>query len=122
MNLGHTFAHAIEAVAGYGEWLHGEAVAAGVVACAHLSRAVAGFDAAGCARIVSLFACLGLPTRFPDLPVADLLAAMRFDKKNAGGVARFVLLEAVGRARVYENIPAARVAAAIEAAQSPPSA
>ena len=122
LNLGHTFAHAIEAVAGYGEWLHGEAVAAGIVACAHLSRAVAGFDAAGCARIVSLFARLGLPTRFPDLPSADLLAAMRFDKKNAGGVARFVLLEAVGRARVYENIPAARVAAAIEAAQSPPSA
>lgn len=120
LNLGHTFAHAIETAAGHGEWLHGEAVAAGLVACAHLSRAVAGFDAAGCARIVRLLDRLELPSVFPDLPSADLLAAMRFDKKNIGGATRFVLLEAVGRARVYENIPPARVAAAIEAARLPP--
>lgn len=65
LNLGHTFGHAIEAAAGYGAWLHGEAVAAGTVMAADLSRRLGWIDAALEGRTTALIAAAGLPTRPP---------------------------------------------------------
>ena len=90
---------------GYGEWLHGEAVAAGMVLAAELSRRVSGLAAADASRLSS--ACsvaLRLPPRPPPIPVARWLELMGRDKKATGGVLRFVLLEALGRAIVRTGV------------------
>jgi 3-dehydroquinate synthase len=96
LNYGHTFAHAIENVQGYGEWLHGEAVAAGMVLAAELS----GVDATEVARLRALLTRAGLPVAPPEGSRPKLAAAMRMDKKNLGGEIRFVLLERIGEAVV----------------------
>ena len=99
LNLGHTFAHAAEAAGGYGNWLHGEAVAFGLVAAAKLSEKVCGFAAAETARIRALLAELELPVHAPaHAAPADLLAAMAMDKKNADGEKRFILMRRIGDA------------------------
>ncbi len=96
LNYGHTFAHAIENVQGYGEWLHGEAVAAGMVLAAELS----GADPADVARLRALLTRAGLPVAPPEGSRPKLAEAMRMDKKNRGGELRFVLLERIGEAVV----------------------
>lgn len=99
LNLGHTFAHAAEAVCGYGEWLHGEAVSFGLVAAARLSEKITGFAAADTARIIALLTALRLPVRAPaGAAVDELLAAMGVDKKNKGGQKRFILMRGIGDA------------------------
>ena len=110
LNFGHTFGHAIERCQGYGEWLHGEAVAAGMVMAAHLG----GGSAA--ARIEALLERSGLPIRPPELAPADLLAAMGMDKKVQGKRLRFVLLRELGDAFVTSDYDAARLDALLEAA------
>lgn len=101
LNLGHTFAHALEAVCGYGALLHGEAVAIGLVAAAALSEKICGFSAADTARIRKLLAALQLPTQAPEnIPPARLLEAMGMDKKNSGGEKRFILMRRIGEAFV----------------------
>jgi len=104
LNLGHTFGHAIENVAGYGEYLHGEAVAVGLVAAAMLSCEL-GFIAQGdVARIQKAVSDHRLPTRLASpLPVERLLAAMRLDKKVKAGVIRFVILKEIGKAETLEH-------------------
>lgn len=102
LNLGHTFAHGIENVAGYGAWLHGEAVAVGMVAAARLSEKMCGFVAADTARIIALLRRLQLPYAFPNIDTDTLLCAMRADKKHAANKLHFVVMEAVGRARTIE--------------------
>lgn len=99
LNLGHTFAHAAETVCGYGQWLHGEAVAFGLVAAAALSVAAGGFTADERARIEQLLTDLQLPIRLPSgsTPTA-LLAAMAIDKKNVAGHKRFILMHRIGDA------------------------
>jgi 3-dehydroquinate synthase len=115
LNLGHTFGHAIEAGMGYGEWLHGEAVAAGMVMAAELS-ARAGMLARGDAeRVRTLVARAGLPTEGPALAPERLLELMQVDKKAAGGRMRFVLLEAIGKACLRGDVDEALVRAAIGA-------
>ena len=104
LNLGHTFAHAIENAAGYGEWLHGEAVAAGLVAAAKLSEAAADFPLAETARIIALLHRLELPTAFPNLMEKDLMSAMRLDKKSLDGNARFVLMKKIGASFLADGI------------------
>jgi 3-dehydroquinate synthase len=103
LNLGHTFAHAIEALA-HGEIRHGEAVAIGLVAAARLGEAT-GVAAPGLrAEIEGALVALGLPARLPaPLPVAALLAAMRADKKNVAGALRLVVPFAAGDVRVVEG-------------------
>lgn len=96
LNFGHTFAHAIEAGTGYGSWLHGEAVAAGMIIAAELSERVAGLPAADCARLRALVALAGLPVRPPSFPVARWHELMLRDKKVDAGSVRFVLLDALG--------------------------
>jgi 3-dehydroquinate synthase len=99
LNLGHTFGHAIEKTAGYGEYLHGEAVSIGLVLAARMSAALGLFDAREIPVLEALLVRNGLPVglRFP-LLLDALLEAMRRDKKNRAGKLRFVLLRGVGQA------------------------
>jgi 3-dehydroquinate synthase len=116
LNLGHTFGHAIETATGFGPWLHGEAVAAGMVMAAGLS-ARAGLLASGDAqRIEALIARAGLPTRGPKLPPERWRELIALDKKSAAGRVRFVLLEAVGRATLQAGVEQRLVDEAIAAA------
>ena len=100
LNFGHTFGHAIEAGLGYGQWLHGEAVACGMVMAADLSARLGLVDAAYAQRIAALIGRAGLPQRGPALGAERYLELMRVDKKAQGGEIRFVLLDAPGRAVV----------------------
>ena len=106
LNFGHTFGHAIEAAQGYGSWLHGEAVAAGMVLAARLS-AQQGRIATGAAdRLASILERLGLPVKPPPIAAARWLDFMGRDKKNQDGRIVLVLLEAMGRAVVVKDTPA----------------
>ncbi len=97
LNFGHTVGHALEASAGYGAFLHGEAVAIGMVAAMRLSRAYAGFSAADAARIEALIARFGLPTAMPaGWRGEEFVRAIRLDKKRAGGGVEFILLDRIG--------------------------
>jgi 3-dehydroquinate synthase len=100
LNLGHTFGHAIEAATGFGAWLHGEAVGCGMVLAADLSRRLGLLDAGSAERVAALVERAGLPVRLPPLPAPRLAELMLHDKKAEGGAPRFVLLDALGRARV----------------------
>ena len=113
LNFGHTFGHAIEAAQGYGAWLHGEAVAAGMVCASRLSERVCGLDASQSERIASLVAVARLPTAPPSIEAARWLDLMGRDKKVSDGSIRFVLLEALGRAVLRRDVAAADVLAAI---------
>ena len=100
LNFGHTIGHALEAVTGYGRFLHGEAVAVGMVAAARVSHALGVCDAATVDRIRALLGRLGLPIALPaDVETSALGAAMRADKKSAGGRIRFIAVEDIGRTR-----------------------
>jgi len=114
LNLGHTFAHAIEQASAYA-WRHGEAVAVGLVGAGLLSERL-GMAAPGlAARIEQVLAGLELPTRYTDLDPEALWAAMAHDKKWRAGVATFVLLDGIGRPRVTRDVPRADVMAVLEA-------
>jgi len=104
LNLGHTFGHAIEAATGFGPWLHGEAVAAGMVMAAELSARLGLLARTDAARIAQLLRRAGLPTRAPQIAGSQWHSLMALDKKSAGGRVRFVLLEAMGRARVQADV------------------
>ena len=100
LNLGHTFGHAIELKAGYGEWLHGEAVAAGTCMAAEFSARVGTLEPAAVGRIRQLFERLRLPVRPPPAEPGQFLAAMGMDKKVVAGQIRLVLLDRIGSARI----------------------
>jgi 3-dehydroquinate synthase len=99
LNFGHTFAHAIEHCCGYGEWLHGEAVAAGMLMAAKLS----GLPEADVDRLHALIAAAGLQVNPPDLPAEDWMRAMGMDKKVQQKRLRFVLLHSLGEAYVTDQ-------------------
>jgi len=106
LNLGHTFGHAIEAAQGYGRWLHGEAVAAGLCMAARMSAELGWLEPADVARVMQLVEQAGLPSAPPaDIAVETYLELMGRDKKNCGGRIRLVLLEALGRACVTRDYP-----------------
>jgi 3-dehydroquinate synthase len=113
LNFGHTFGHAIEAAQGYGEWLHGEAVAAGMVCAARLSQRACGLDEHATKRLVNLIAAARLPTSPPELAPQRWLDLMRRDKKVEAGAMRFVLLERLGHAVVRSDVDEADVVRAI---------
>jgi len=118
LNYGHTFAHVFEALCGYGELLHGEAVAIGMVYAARLARKLGRIDDSIVTRQANLLTALGLPTRLPDpsrLSTADLLDRMRLDKKSAGGKLRFVLPTKLGHVELVDGVGEADVVAVIEA-------
>lgn len=98
LNYGHTFGHAIEAGMGYGEWLHGEAVACGMVMAADLSARLGLIDPSTAARIKTLIERAGLPVVGPDLGADRYLELMQVDKKAEGGQIRFVVIGPLGSA------------------------
>lgn len=102
LNFGHTFGHAIEAGTGYGTWLHGEAVAAGMVLAAELSQRLGHLSEHDVARVTDLLRRARLPVRAPDLGLERYLELMGHDKKVEGGRLKFVLLEKIGAAFVGE--------------------
>ena len=116
LNFGHTFGHAIEAGTGYGAWLHGEAIAAGMVMAAELSARAGLLAAADVHRVRSLLSRAGLPVTGPALGTERLLELMALDKKVAGGRMRFVVLEAIGRAALHADLEERQVREAIVAA------
>jgi 3-dehydroquinate synthase len=107
LNFGHTFGHAIESGLGYGKWLHGEAVAAGMVMAADLSRRMELITRADVDRIIALLKRARLPVAPPGIAPGLLLELMGVDKKAEGGKLRFVLLDAIGAASVRADVPAA---------------
>lgn len=100
LNLGHTFGHAIELISGYGEWLHGEAVAAGSCMAAEFSARLGLLEAGDVARIRQLFRRFNLPVAPPPADPGQFLAAMGLDKKVIAGQIRLVLLDRIGQARI----------------------
>lgn len=114
LNLGHTFGHAIEAGLGYGEWLHGEAVAAGTVMAVDLSHRLGWLTAADVVRIRALFKRAGLPTVGPVLGVERYRDLMSHDKKVIEGRLRLVLLQGLGKAVATVEATPAAIAATIE--------
>lgn len=119
LNLGHTFGHALEAIGGYGRWLHGEAVAIGTQMAARVSMALDHLDAGERARIERLFERAGLPTRAEGVTVDAVLDRMQLDKKAGAGGLRIVLLERLGRASVVAAPDAAILRTAIAAHLEP---
>jgi 3-dehydroquinate synthase len=116
LNFGHTFGHAIEAGTGYGSWLHGEAIAAGMVMAAELSKDLGLIGAADVARVRNLLQKAGLPTSGPALAPDELMDLMALDKKASQGRLRLVLLQSIGQAVLRSGIDDARVREAIVAA------
>ena len=105
LNLGHTFGHAIEVAMGYGTWLHGEAVAAGIMMAADLSHRFGWLQAGELARIENVLARAGLPVRAPAAMTPErFMAFMSMDKKVQSGRLRLVLLERIGAAVVSDAI------------------
>lgn len=115
LNLGHTFGHAIEAGMGYGKWLHGEAVAAGTMMAADLSRRLGWIGDDAVARIRDIHCRAGLPVTGPALATERYLDLMAGDKKVEGGLLRLVLLKAIGKAVLVGDVPRDQIASSITA-------
>lgn len=105
LNLGHTFGHAIEVGAGYGKYLHGEAVAIGICCAADLSRRMGWISGADVERIISLLKSVSLPVSPPkEMTVTRYIDLMSVDKKNVDGQIRLILLESIGKATLPVDV------------------
>jgi 3-dehydroquinate synthase len=113
LNYGHTFAHALEALSGYGELLHGEAVAIGMLCASRLAERLGRVDAALCERQRRLLAALGLPTQVPPLDHDQILRTMMHDKKVQHGRLRFVLPTRMGHVELVGDVSPDEVRAAL---------
>jgi 3-dehydroquinate synthase len=105
LNYGHTFAHAFETVGGYGNWLHGETVSAGMICASRLAERRGLIPAEVTERQLSLLRDFGLPVAPLNWPTDELLAVMRSDKKNVAGRLRFVLPVTLGEVRLFDDVP-----------------
>lgn len=116
LNYGHTFAHAFETVGGYGGWLHGEAVAAGMMCAAKLAERLGLVESELSYRLGRLLKEFGLP-RWPlsIWSVDDMIAVMRRDKKASAGELRFILPTRLGEVRLFGDIPESQVREILEA-------
>jgi len=115
LNFGHTFGHAIEAYQGYNNWLHGEAVAAGIMVAARLSQKFGWLEDSQVLRIKRLLERSRLPVTIPkDMNSADFFEKMKIDKKTLNGKIRFVLLKNIGDAAVVNNASESDVMMAID--------
>ncbi|MFC2992286.1 3-dehydroquinate synthase [Halomonas tibetensis] len=116
LNLGHTFGHAIEAHQGYGKWLHGEAVGAGMLMAAELSARLGWLDEAEVSRVRDILLAAALPLSVPaDMSVEDFLVRMRLDKKNIDSRLRLILLRSLGDACLSHETTPELLEALIEA-------
>jgi 3-dehydroquinate synthase len=121
LNYGHTFAHALEALSGYGELLHGEAVSIGMVCASQLAERIGRIDNKTALRQKSLLEAVGLPTRLPESIKLDsqaLLDRMRLDKKAVSGRLRFVLPDRLGHVELVDKVADNDVRAVLAAARS----
>lgn len=114
LNYGHTFCHAIETVTGYGTYLHGEAVAIGMLCASRLAEKLGRIDSSVTRRQHALLAALGLPVSVAGLDLEQLMAAMQRDKKVEHGRLRFVLPSRLGHVELVGDIDPADVRAAWE--------
>ncbi|MDE8558306.1 3-dehydroquinate synthase [Pantoea vagans] len=120
LNLGHTFGHAIEAHMGYGNWLHGEAIAAGMVMAARTAERLGQFQPQETDRIIALFQRAGLPVHGPQAMSAEMyLPHMMRDKKVLAGELRLILPLSIGRSEVRGGVAHDIVLAAINDCQQP---
>ena len=103
LNLGHTFGHAIESYMGYGVWLHGEAVATGMVMAADLSQRMGWISLDDLARTKKIIQRANLPVACPSIPLDEFLAYMSHDKKVLNGQLRLVLLKQLGQAVITKD-------------------
>ena len=116
LNLGHTFGHAIETGLGYGVWLHGEAVAAGMCMAADMSCRVGRMDRPATQRIIALIGAAGLPVTAPaQITTEQFLEMMAVDKKTRAGNIRLVLLDGIGAASLVDDYPPQVLRQTIEA-------
>ncbi|MFA5626519.1 MAG: 3-dehydroquinate synthase [Thiohalomonadaceae bacterium] len=114
LNLGHTYGHAIETGMGYGLWLHGEAIAVGMVMAAELSAQLGWLAADDVARTRRLFVAAGLPVQAPsELDAARFLELMAVDKKVQAGKLRLILLCGIGQAVISDSATAEQISAGI---------
>ena len=112
LNYGHTFAHAFEALCGYGELMHGEAVAIGMIYASTLAEKLDLISKHDTERQIHLLSALGLPVQLPEgvsLSADDIIDRMKLDKKTVGGKLRFVLPTCLGRVEVFKEIQEALV-------------
>jgi shikimate kinase / 3-dehydroquinate synthase len=114
LNYGHTTGHALEAATGYESLLHGEAVAVGMVAAAHMARELGLITAAEEQRQNNLIARYGLPLRAPGIDREVVLEAMSLDKKVSGKSLRWILLDGLGRTVIRDDVPMSLVREAVE--------
>lgn len=103
LNLGHTFGHAIESYLGYGVWLHGEAVATGMVMAATLSEQLGWLSAQDVLRVKNILVQAKLPVACPSIPVQQFLGYMAHDKKVLNGQLRLILLKELGQAVIHND-------------------
>jgi len=115
LNLGHTFGHAIETAVGYGDWLHGEAVATGMLMAADLSHRLGWLEATDVERVRALLARTGLPTTAPRIGAPRALELMGMDKKVLAGRIRLVLMRRLGEGLVSDDYPADALRATLSA-------
>ncbi|WP_180053722.1 3-dehydroquinate synthase [Acinetobacter sp. YH12236] len=118
LNLGHTFGHAIESYLGYGEWLHGEAVATGMVMAADLSHRMGWISLKDLERTKKIISRAQLPIVCPKIPLDDFLAYMAHDKKVLNGQLRLVLLQQLGKAVITRDFDVELMQQAILAHQA----
>jgi 3-dehydroquinate synthase len=113
LNYGHTFGHALEAITGYSQLLHGEAVSIGMMCAARLAERLGQVDAAFVTRQQTLLGALRLPVALPAVSEQQMLTAMLHDKKVQGGQLRFVLPDRLGHVQTVADIDSALVAEAV---------
>ncbi len=118
LNYGHTIGHAIEVAGGYDRFLHGEAIAVGMNGAARIAADLGLTDEDFVSRQVCALRSLGLPTGWSDLPVTQVFAAMKMDKKRSAGTMRFVLPCEPGRVTVREGVDEAAVTRVLETLRS----
>ena len=116
LNFGHTIGHALEAISGYGKYLHGEAISIGQIAAARLSRDLLGLPESDVARITDLFRRAGLPisVKLTTVQRARLLAAMQLDKKVSGGEIKFVLASEIGKVVWGQKVALERIQSVLD--------
>jgi 3-dehydroquinate synthase len=121
LNFGHTIGHALEAISGYGKYLHGEAISVGQIAAAQISTRLLGLPDSQAARITALFQRAGLPTAVTLAPPqrAKLFAVMKLDKKVSRGDVKFVLARRIGRVEFGCHVPSAAIEQSLDFISSP---
>jgi len=114
LNYGHTLGHVLETLSGYGTFLHGEAVAIGMLAAGELSLELGLWSQEDQARQRAVIASAGLPLRWPSLESDRVLACLQADKKVRDGRVRFVLPTALGSVQIRNDISAEQVMSALQ--------